>query len=66
MDVALRFVCYLKSTPGQGLLFRSGNQMQLTTYCDSNQAGCPITRRSITGYCVFWVKFFDYMTNKKT
>ncbi|CAL8173718.1 unnamed protein product [Prunus armeniaca] len=53
MDAALRIVRYLKSTPGQGLLFRSDNQIKLTVFCDSDWAGCPITRRSTTGYCVF-------------
>ncbi|BBG97645.1 Ankyrin repeat family protein [Prunus dulcis] len=53
MDAALRIVRYLKSTPGQGLLFRSDNKIKLTVFCDSDWAGCPITRRSTTGYCVF-------------
>ncbi|CAL2242392.1 unnamed protein product [Prunus armeniaca] len=53
MDAALRVVRYLKSTPGQGLLFQSDNKLDLIAYCDSDWAGCPITRRSTTGYCVF-------------
>ncbi|XP_038698058.1 uncharacterized mitochondrial protein AtMg00810-like [Tripterygium wilfordii] len=52
MDAALRVVSYLKSTPGQGLLFHN-NKLELIAYCDSDWAGCPITRRSTTGYCVF-------------
>ncbi|XP_016647585.1 PREDICTED: uncharacterized mitochondrial protein AtMg00810-like [Prunus mume] len=53
MDAALQVVRYLKSTPGQGLLFQSDNKLDLITYCDSDWAGCPITRLSTTGYCVF-------------
>ncbi|CAL2274238.1 unnamed protein product [Prunus armeniaca] len=53
MDAALRVVRYLKSTPGQGLLFQSDNKLDLIAYCDSDWAGCLITRRSTTGYCVF-------------
>ncbi|CAL2268648.1 unnamed protein product [Prunus armeniaca] len=53
MDAALRVVRYLKSTPGQGLPFQSDNKLDLIAYCDSDWAGCPITRRSTIGYCVF-------------
>jgi hypothetical protein len=53
MEAALRVVCYLKNAPGQGLFFSSNNDFRLKAYCDSDWAGCPITRRSTTGYCVF-------------
>jgi hypothetical protein len=53
MDAALRVVKYLKSCPGQGLLLHAGNDLSLRAFCDSDWAGCPITRRSTTGYCVF-------------
>ncbi|XP_061979601.1 uncharacterized mitochondrial protein AtMg00810-like [Populus nigra] len=53
MAAALRVVRYLKSAPGQGLLLHSNNSLHLTAFCDSDWVGCPITRRSTTGYCVF-------------
>jgi hypothetical protein len=53
MVAALRVVRYLKSCPGQGLLLHTGNDLSLRAFCDSDWAGCPITRRSTTGYCVF-------------
>jgi len=53
MEVALRVVRYLKNASGQGLFFSSNNDFRLKTYCDSNWAGYPITRRSTTGYCFF-------------
>ncbi|XP_061996687.1 uncharacterized mitochondrial protein AtMg00810-like [Rosa rugosa] len=53
MAAALRVVRYLKSCPGQGLLLHAGNDLSLRAFCDSDWAGCPITRRSTTGYCVF-------------
>lgn len=52
-EAALRVVRYLKSALGQGLFFSSNNDFRLRVYCDSNWAGCPLTRRSTTGYCVF-------------
>lgn len=53
MEVALRVVRYLKKAPGQGLFFSSQSDLKLRAYCDSDWAGCPMTRRSTTGYCVF-------------
>jgi hypothetical protein len=53
MAAALRVVRYLKGAPGQGLLLHSNTTLKLRAFCDSDWAGCPITRRSTTGYCVF-------------
>ena len=53
MEAALRVMRYLKNAPGQGLFFSSNSDFRLRTNCDSNWAGCPIIRRSTTGYCVF-------------
>jgi hypothetical protein len=53
MDAALRVLRYLKGAPGQGLFFSSQNGMSLRAFCDSDWAGCPMTRRSTTSYCVF-------------
>ncbi|KAL5798940.1 hypothetical protein ACOSQ2_003760 [Xanthoceras sorbifolium] len=52
-EAALRVVCYLKSAPGQGLFFSSTSDLWLRAYFDSDWAGCPLTRRSTIGYCVF-------------
>lgn len=52
-EAALRILKYLKGTPGQGMMFPSQNALKLKSYCDSDWAGCPTTRRSTTGYCVF-------------
>jgi hypothetical protein len=53
MEAALRVVRYLKGAPGKGLFFSSNTDFRLRAYCDSDWAGCPLTRRSTTGYCVF-------------
>nr|GEU40750.1 ribonuclease H-like domain-containing protein [Tanacetum cinerariifolium] len=45
--------CYLRGTTDLGLqLFRSATS-QLIAYSDADWAGCPATRRSTSGYCVF-------------
>ncbi|GAV75211.1 hypothetical protein CFOL_v3_18690 [Cephalotus follicularis] len=52
MDAALRILRYLKREPGLGILMHSSNNFNLTAYCDSNWATCPMTSKSITGYCI--------------
>ncbi|PRQ50961.1 putative RNA-directed DNA polymerase [Rosa chinensis] len=47
-----RIFRYLKGTPNHGLTFTKGPFL-LTTFSDADWAGCPIDRRSTTGYCVF-------------
>ena len=53
MEAALRVLRYLKSSPGQGLFFPSHNDLSLRAFSDSDWTGCPISRRSTIGYCVF-------------
>ena len=53
MEVALRVLRYLKSSPGQGLFFPSHNDLSLRAFSDSDWTGCPISHRSTTSYYVF-------------
>ena len=53
METAFPVVCYLKNALGQGLFFSLNSDFRLRAYCDSDWAGCPITRRSTTGYYLF-------------
>ncbi|PNX69406.1 hypothetical protein L195_g064420, partial [Trifolium pratense] len=48
-EAALRVVRYLKGNPGQGVLLQRDCDLQLSGWCDSDWAGCPLTRRSLTG-----------------
>ena len=49
---ALRVVRYLKGTVGQGILLRSDSDLTLYGWCDSDYAGCPLTRQSSTGWFI--------------
>ena len=53
MEATLPVVRYLKGAPGQGLFFSSNNDFKLRAYCDLDWPGCPLIRKSTTGYCVF-------------
>ncbi|KAL4192828.1 hypothetical protein AMTRI_Chr06g196210 [Amborella trichopoda] len=48
LSVAHRFLRYLKGTTNQGFILSSKNSFQISAYCDSDWASCPITRRSTT------------------
>ena len=52
MEAANHLLCYLKSCPGQGILLTADSTSQVTGYCDSDWASCPMGRRSTTGYAV--------------
>lgn len=60
-DAAMRVLRFLKSSPGQGIIFPKENDLTLVAYCDSDWASCPLTRKSTTGFLmklgsapVFW------------
>ena len=52
-DAAPHVLRYLKGSLGQGIVLRPLGNMQLTSFCDSDWAACPLTRCSVTGYLVF-------------
>lgn len=55
MQAAKRVLRYLAGAPGQGILLTTSSSAVLTAYSDSDWAGCPNTRKSTTGFCVFCV-----------
>lgn len=53
MKAATKVVQYIKGTPRQGVFFPIQSDLQLKAFYDADWAGCPDTRNSLTGYCVF-------------
>lgn len=51
-EAATRVVRYLKGCPGQGIMLSSNDDLQITSYCDSDYNACPMTRRSLTDFMV--------------
>ncbi|GJT99297.1 ribonuclease H-like domain-containing protein [Tanacetum coccineum] len=48
-----RILRYVRGTIDHGLQLHVSSTTQLTAYTDADWAGCPVTRRSTSGYCVF-------------
>jgi histone deacetylase 1/2 len=48
-----RVLRYLKGTMTYGLHITKSSSLDITAYSDADWAGCPDTRRSTSGYCVF-------------
>ncbi|RVW97006.1 Retrovirus-related Pol polyprotein from transposon RE2 [Vitis vinifera] len=52
-DVVIRILRYIKSTPGQGVLYENRGHTQVVGYTDADWADSPTDRRSTSGYYVF-------------
>ncbi|KAC9553683.1 hypothetical protein E3N88_45641 [Mikania micrantha] len=50
MNAAIRVLRYLKTTLGQGILLPKLGGTTLLSYSDADWLGCPVSRRSRTGY----------------
>nr|GEX26219.1 ribonuclease H-like domain-containing protein [Tanacetum cinerariifolium] len=48
-----RTLCYVRGTLDYGLQLHVSSTTQLSAYTDAGWAGCPVTHRSTSGYCVF-------------
>ncbi|XP_071704940.1 uncharacterized mitochondrial protein AtMg00810-like [Rutidosis leptorrhynchoides] len=48
-----RILRYIKGTTDLGLQLFASSPSTLVAYSDGDWAGCPTTRRSTSGYCVF-------------
>ena len=52
INVVLRVLCYLKSTPGRGLMFRKHNHLHIEGYTDAKWVGGS-DRKSTSVYFTF-------------
>ncbi|XP_039035713.1 uncharacterized mitochondrial protein AtMg00810-like [Hibiscus syriacus] len=48
----MRIVRYIRKNLGEYILFSVKSKPNLVAFCDSDWAACPMSRRSVTGYCV--------------
>lgn len=48
-----RIIRYIRGTRHRGLFFPSSSSLHLHAFADADWAGCPDTRRSTTGWCMF-------------
>ena len=66
LDSALNVLRYLKGAPGKGLRYDYCNSDNLLGgYSDADWAKCIKTRKSVTGYCVFFNKCLISWKNKR-
>lgn len=49
-----RILRYVKGTLNMGVMMRASPLSTLIAYTDADWAGCPDTRRSTSGYCIFF------------
>lgn len=55
-QAALHVLRYLKGHLDLGILFNNDAQFSLEAYCDSDWAACPHTRKSVSGFVIFFCK----------
>nr|GEX80501.1 copia protein [Tanacetum cinerariifolium] len=53
MAALKRILCYIQGTLQFGLHITKSSTNSLVSYTDTDWAGCPDTRRSTSGYCVY-------------
>ncbi|XP_059671154.1 uncharacterized mitochondrial protein AtMg00810-like [Cornus florida] len=65
MDAVYHILRYLKSCPGLGLFYASGNQSGFSCFTDADYAGCNIDRRSTSDFCTFYGNHLISWKSKK-
>jgi len=65
MQTALRILRYLKGEPSIGVLLSSTPTFDLLVYCDADWASCPHSRKSVSGFIVFFGNTLATWKSKK-
>lgn len=65
LRAAKRILRYLKGILTYGIRILSQSSLTLNSFCDADWAGCPVTCRSTTGYCVFFCSNCVSWSSKK-
>ncbi|GAA0168579.1 transmembrane signal receptor [Lithospermum erythrorhizon] len=65
MIAAKRILRYLSTTKSHGIVFRASPSVSLRVFTDSDWAHCPVTRRSTSGYCIFFADNLITWSSKK-
>lgn len=62
---ALRVLRYLKQALGTGIQFEYGNIFSLHAFFDADWAKCPVSRKSVSGFCVYFCNNMISWKSKK-
>ena len=52
-NAVMHILSYLKKAPGRGILYKNSGHCRVKGFSDADWTGCPMDRRSTSGYCVF-------------
>ncbi|GJW26232.1 retrovirus-related pol polyprotein from transposon RE1 [Tanacetum coccineum] len=67
LKALIKVLRYLKTCPGQGLIFHTNTSLNLKVFCDIDWASCSFSKRSVTGYCIFLGScLISWMSKKQT
>ncbi|WCJ43066.1 Retrovirus-related Pol polyprotein from transposon RE1 [Euphorbia peplus] len=54
LDAAMEVLKYLKGSASNGLFYPAQSNSEVQGYCDSDWGGCRTSRRSLSGFCIFF------------
>jgi len=61
LQASLRILRYLKGSPSLGMFYFVDNDLKIQAFSDSDWATCPVSIKSVTGYCIFSWQILDLL-----